>query len=45
MHGFGFPPQNQRADQPAGGGAGGGGAQNRFFGGHAWGRGQRLGRD
>ena len=44
VHGFGVPPQNQRpaADQAAGGG---GGTGNRFFGGHAWGRGQRLGRD
>lgn len=46
VHGFGFPPQNQRTDQPAEG-AGGGNAQNRFFGGNnfGWGRGQRLGRD
>lgn len=43
VHGFGFAPQNQRTDQPAGGG--GGNNQNRFFSGHAWGRGQRLGRD
>lgn len=43
VHGFGFPPQNQRTDQAAGGGAAGGG-QNRFFG-HAWGRGHTLGRD
>lgn len=44
VHGFGVPPQNQRpvgGDQAGGGGAG----QNRFFGGHAWGRGQALGRD
>ncbi|XP_055296109.1 derlin-1 isoform X2 [Sitodiplosis mosellana] len=44
VHGFGFAPQNQRTDQPAGGG-GGGNNQNRFFGGNNWGRGQRLGRD
>lgn len=44
MHGFGVPPQNVRTNQAAGGGGGDGG-QNRFFGGHAWGRGQRLGRD
>lgn len=43
MHGFGVPPQNLRTGQAAGGG--GAGAQNRFFGGHAWGRGQALGRD
>lgn len=41
MHGFGVPPQNQRTDQPQAGGN----AQNRFFGGSNWGRGQRLGRD
>lgn len=31
-------PQNQRPNQTAGG-------QNRFFGGHTWGRGQALGGD
>lgn len=40
VHGFGFAPQNQRTDQPAGGNAGG----NRLFG-QNWGRGQALGRD
>lgn len=45
VHGFGVPPQNLRTDQAAGGGGGGGGGQNRFFGGHVWGRGQRLGHD
>lgn len=42
VHGFGVPPQNQRTDQPQ---PAGGNAQNRFFGGGNWGRGQRLGRD
>lgn len=40
VHGFGFAPQNQRADRPAGDNT-----QNRFFSGHVWGRGQPLGRD
>lgn len=44
VHGFGVPPQNVRTDRQDGAGGGGGG-QNRFFGGHMWGRGQRLGHD
>lgn len=44
VHGFGFAPQNQRTDQPAGGGNAAAGG-NRFFGGNNWGRGQALGRD
>lgn len=44
VHGFGFAPQNQRTDQPAGGGNAAAGG-NRFFGGNNWGRGQPLGRD
>lgn len=45
VHGFGFAPQNQRAEQP---GNNAGGAGNNAGGGifgQNWGRGQRLGRD